>query len=62
MRLESSWNVKKSSNLGVGILLGVMGFKIENFRGHNVEEGSIDNNCTTSRKYQNYARSKEINL
>ena len=51
MRLESSWSVKKSSNLGVGILLGVMGFKIENFRGHNVEEGSVDNNCTTSRKY-----------
>ena len=51
MRLESSWSVKKSSNLGVGILLGVIGFKIENFKGHNVEEARIDNNSTTSGKY-----------
>ena len=37
MRLQSSKSIKKSSTLGCGLLLGVLGPKIENFRGRNGE-------------------------
>lgn len=51
MRLESSRSIENSSTLGCGLLLGVLGPKIENFKGHNGEEASMENNSSTSEKY-----------
>ena len=51
MRLKSSRSIENSSTLGCGLLLGALGPKIENFKGHNGEKASMKNNSTASEKY-----------